>query len=317
MTMPQARRQGYIERNIHFYRAVVRGKQQKAKPPESFEPEEALKHIGRLSFAPSGRYFEDQGRILCAWVDSPAPRARIRLAVIRREGLPWVEEQGALKALQIPETAGLVEQIHIRCFGDDIVGCDFNFYGPRLTALGRYLREKGGPSAQRVDFEPLVREDVIALMNQYGGLRLFNLRIHRSYLAALKEIDESLAAAFQAQEQLSKAEELEITLRPKAYSRGTLGKTMLKRAKQLARHQDVGSLASRFRVEMLPSNGGSAQEINILDDHLISEQSIARARGRGRALDSRSAYEAIDKAYDDLAEELLKAASAAANRSAN
>jgi len=308
--MPQPRRRTQtVARNIHFYRAVVRAGPTKGKLPDNFNPTTALERIDALTFDADGRYHEDGDRTLCGWVDKASEPARVRLAVIRREGLPWVERRGVLEALQIPAAAGLVEQIHVRFFDHNIVGCDFNFYGPRLPTLGRYLRAKGGPSVQKVDFEPLVRQDVAALMEQYNALRVFTLRVRRADLDLLEKLDASLAAAFRAQEKLSKADELEIVLRPKAYSRGNLGKNMLARAKRLAKHKDIDGLATRFKVEMIPGDGGASQEINILDDHLISEQPILRQPGRGRALDADSAYQAIDQAYEELKEELLRAAS--------
>lgn len=312
--MPQPpRRPQTVARNIHFYRVVVKGVAHRGRPI-LFDPEPALRHIAGLPFDASGRYHDAGDRTLCAWVDKASSPSRVRLAVIRREGLPWVERQGVLEALQIPATAGLVEQIHVRFFDHNIVGCDFNFYGPRLPSLGRYLYAKGGQGGQTVDFEPLVRQDVVELMEQYRALRVFTLRIRRSDISALARVDRSLAEAFAAQAGLSKAEELELVLRPKAYSRGTLGKRMLVRAKRLASHDDIGGVATRFKVEMLPSDGGGSQEINILDDHLISEQPILRQAGRGRALDARSAYSAIGDAYDELSDELIKAASVSSGR---
>ena len=59
---------------------------------------------------------------------------------IRRTGLPQLEQAGTVSDLKIADNAGLVEAVHVVFFPDNIVGADFNFYGPRLSRLGYYLR---------------------------------------------------------------------------------------------------------------------------------------------------------------------------------
>jgi hypothetical protein len=253
---------------------------------------------------------DDGDRVLCAWVDNAASRQRLRLAVIRREGLPFVEENGAQSALDIPDAAGLVEQTHVVCFEHNIVGCDFNFYGPRLPSLARYIRGRGGQGAQHVTFEPLVRRDVVDLLDQYGAVRTFDLRVRRSELGALEQADASLGEALRAQASLSEADEVELILRPRAFSRGeNLGQGFFGRVRNLARRDDIADLVQRFVVDAIPADGnGRGQQLNILDDHLIADVQINRRPGRGRALDSASAYDAIVDAYDLLAGQLVEAA---------
>jgi hypothetical protein len=291
---------------MHFYRAVL--------PPvpgatATFDPRAALERIDGLPFADAGRYLNYQDSVLCAWVDDPTPRARLRFATIRREGLPFVEERGAVTALEIPEAAGLVEQCHVVCFEHNIVGCEFNFYGPRLSRLGPYLRERGGDSLPRVRFEPLVRRDVAALLDSAYGVRIFRLRIRNSDIAAISDADRDLGSAFAAEASLSEAEELEIQLRPRAYARGHLGNRMLQLTRRLARRQDIGEVASMFSVDVQWMENGASETVNLLDDRLVATRPVARSAGRGRAVDTQSAYAAIESAYGDLEEDLLEAAS--------
>lgn len=278
--------------------------------PGAFDPHAALVHIDGLAFNMEGRYMQDGERLLCCWVEKAASPARARLAVVRREGLPSVEEGGVETDLSLNATAGLIEQIHIRCFDHKIVGCDFNFYGPRLPSFGRYLAAKGGPKAQEVELEPLVHQDVAKLLAGYAGIRAMTLRVRRSELDAIEQGNKNLGAALRAQAKLGAAEEVEMTLRVKPYSRGTtLGAPLFNRAKKLAARKDIASIADRFTVDAVPAGGGSSQTLNILDDHLISEQQIAKRPGRARGLDHESAYHAIERAYQELKDDLIRAAS--------
>lgn len=313
--MPKVPKVITVTRKVHFYRANVPSKKKGAL--EKWEPTDALKHINGLPFTDAGRYHQDGERRLCAWIDRSTPQQKLRLAVIRREGLPFVEQAGAQTALTIPAAAGLVEQTHIVCFPNNIVGAEFNFYGPRLPSLGRYIAAKGGAKAQTVTFEPLVNRKVADMLEEYGAVRMFSLRIRRSEIDALSKVDKSLADAFRAQEKLSSAEELEVVLRPKPYQRHqTLGRPLFQRAVKLAKRKDVADLASRFVVDAVPASGdGRGEEINILDDHLIAEVEIAKQRGRGRGLASPSAYRAITSAYDQLKDDLVEAATIQAKSS--
>lgn len=308
--MPAARRRpppSTVKRRIHFYRAVV----PKVKgQPGVFDPTAALQHIDGLPFSTTGRYMEDGERLLCCWVEKAARLGRARLAVVRRDGLPSVEQAGVEKDLQLSETEGLVEQIHVRLFEHNIVGCDFNFYGPRLPGLGRYLLARGGPEAQTVAFEPLVRGDVAKMLEKFAGVRMLTLRVRRSELPELEKIDKSLSKVMRAQANLGAADVVELTLRVKPYARGaTLGPGLFGRVKKLAKRKEIADLVDRFVVDAVPGEGGPSRELNILDDHLIGEEEISKQGGRGRRLDHASTYAAIGHSFETLKDELVKAAS--------
>lgn len=308
--MPPARRRpaaSTLKRRIHFYRAVV----PKVKgQPGTFDPAAALAHIDGLEFSETGRYMQDGERLLCSWVDDPQRLGRARLAVVRRDGLPSVEQAGVEKDLALAATEGLVEQIHIQMFEHNIVGCEFNFYGPRLPSLARYLQARGGPDAPGVSFEPLVRGDVAKMLDDFAGVRMLKLRVRRAEIGEVEAIDKSLGKALRAQANLAAADVVEVTLAVKPYSRGeTLGKAAFKRVRNLAKRKEIADLVDRFVIDAIPTNGGRSRELNILDDHLIGEEEIQKLRGRGRRLDHAATYAAIGRSFEALEDELVKAAS--------
>lgn len=298
-----------VTRNIHFYRAVTPDIE--AGNETVFNPRDALDHVDGLPFTAGGRYYESRGRVYCTWIDKSARPARLRYAVVRRSALPRVERHGAVRGLQLAADAGLVEQIHVAWFGRNIVGCDFNVYAPRLPSLGIYLQQRGGGRANGLRFEPLVRQDVAAMLNRYSGVRLLRLRVRRSDIPALSQIDQSLGAALSAQANAAGgADEFELVWRPRAYSRGeSLGGDVFRRVKRLARRSEVAMITQQFAIEALPADEGPSVPINILDEHLVVEREIEQQRGRGRALIRNSAYRAIGTAYNEFKDDLLAAAS--------
>ena len=66
--------------------------------------------------------------------------------------------------------------------------------------------------------------------------------------------------------------------------------------------------ALRFHVKGLSESTGQIDEIDLLQDQLVSEESILTVGKKSRAVESSSAYEAIGRAYESLKSELELAA---------
>src|SRR6266545_3516700 len=159
-----------VERKIYFYRVEVPAETGADRADFNVRP--VLQHIEGLPFTPEGRYLEGAERnATCCWVDRVRPPQRLRIANVRRSGLPQVERGGRLSRLDIPAESGLVEQIHVVWFPQGIIGSEFNFYGPRLSRLGRYLAVKALDMCPELSFEPLLREDIVQQLMRLGDVR--------------------------------------------------------------------------------------------------------------------------------------------------
>ena len=298
-----------ILRKIHFYRAVTRPDEDGSPTP--FDPATALHHIEQLEFSREGRYLSIGDSTLCCWVHRTDPPPRFRFGHIRRTGLPLVEKpDGHLDDLQIPDESGLVDLIHVVAFENNIIGADFNFYGPRAGRLGQYLSTKCREQCGPVSFEPLVRPDVVAALRRLGAIRLFRLKIRSSFVPNIAEASEDLASAFEAARRVGGAEEVDLVLAPKKHSRGGRLRDGLSHiAQRLAGDPDLQEAASIFKVGGLRADTGEPSEVDILRDHLVAEERIMRQTERGRSLHERSAYDAIIRAYTGLESELVRATS--------
>lgn len=298
-----------IERKIYFYRANI-GVDQGGQPlPFNVIP--ALQHIGGLQFSPAGRYLDDGDLRLCCWVDRLNQEPRLRLVQIRQSGLPQLEQQGQLTDLAIPANSGLAEAIHIVVFGNNIVGSDFNFFGPRMSRFSWYLREKGNGLCPDVTFEPLLRQDVAAQLERFREIRMFHLKIRSSYAAIVEQADQDLGQAFAAAHRAGDADELEIVLRPRKYSRNALADRVLQAARVLARRGDLRLEASKFSVKGVRGDTGALEVVDVLRDQLVAHEAVVRQSARGRALDSASAFDAIERAHTALESDLVIAAAVA------
>jgi hypothetical protein len=301
--------QNTLERKIYFYRAHL-GVDGGGRPLVlNLTP--ALRHINRLRFNDAGGYLVDGDEALCCWVDSPNPHQRLRLGQIRRSGLPQVEQGGTLTDLVIPPDSGLVEAIHVVAFRNNIVGSDFNFYGPRMSRLSLYLHEKAAGRCPDVTFEPLLRQDMAAELDRLREIRMFHLKIRAPYAATVAQANRDLGAAFEAAARAGNAEELEIVLRPRKHSRDALADRMLRLSRWLARRGDLRTEACKFEVKGVRADTGDVELMDVLRDQLVARKEILRQSRRGRALDSGSAYQAIERAFRELEPELAVAAGVA------
>jgi len=137
---------------------------------------------------------------------------------------------------------------------------------------------------------------------------MFHLRVHASYASVIAQADSDLGAAFDAAQRAGEADELEIILRPRRYSRESLSSRLLNVARVLARQVGFRSDAKRFVVKGMSSDTQKVEQVDLLSDHLVAQVQIIRQSNRGRGLDSASAYSEIHKAFESLKPDLLLAA---------
>jgi hypothetical protein len=292
-----------LERKIHFYRVDIGN--DKNGFPLQFNPNPVLSIVNQLPFTDSdGRYLIDtDGDAVCGWVDGQGLQPCMRLGLIRRAGLPQIEQSGNLLDLDIAKNAGLVETIHIVFFPNNIVGMDFNFYGPRMSRLGYYLHMRGGEKFSPM-FHPLLRKDVVAQLNYLSDVRLFDLKIHTSYIERIQQADHDLGAAFDAARQLGDIEVLEVILRPTKNGKYRIMDRLIGAARNLAGSGDLQSQSSKFILKGRREDTNKVEPIDLLRDKLIVRKYIVRMGERSRALNKDSAYDAIKSAYGQLKDEL-------------
>jgi hypothetical protein len=194
-------------------------------------------------------------------------------------------------------------------FPNEIVGADFNFYGPRLSRVGYYLGQKADHLCRNVQFEPLLRQDATHRLQMLTDISLFQLRIRTAYAEELMNANRDLFQGFEAAHRLSHAAQMEIILRPEPHSRTFLDRALLGLARRLARRRNLRSEADRFVVRGFAPAKDGIDEVDVLSDALITTKRITLIHPRTRALDPDSAFEAIESARRELGQDLLGAAS--------
>jgi len=294
-----------INRKIYFYRANV-GDGEDGRP-FAFDPTPALAHIDSLPFDIEGRYYiaQDTSETVCIVKRNASPH-RIILGSVRRSGLPQREEAGQFSPLGIPPTAGIVEPIHVVFFPDNIVGCEFNYHGPRIGRLRAYLATKGGDHCPNITFAALLRQDAANDLMRLNALKFFELKIHASFAEHVAQADDSLGSAFKSARDAGGAEIIHLVLRPEGRSRAArLADGLIQSARNLVNLPGIRDQAARFVVAGLDEETGERREIDLLSDQLIAKKKMMPSDPTSRAVAHESAFRAIEEAYDELREQLV------------
>lgn len=302
MAQPQ---DGRIPRKIFFYRAFIGA--DKAGRPLSFDPTKSLADIALLT--ERNNYWEAEGKVTCCWIDQKTPTHRLRLGSIRRLDLPLIEENLKTRPLELPEASGLAELIHVVFFPNNIVGADYNFHGPRLQRLAYYLKEKSPHNCPSpMEFEQLLNQNAREELQKFSEIRVLQMRISAPFAEVVKDANNDLGNAFIAARRAAGGDvgELEITLKPSSRKQTWLNRGLLKSIGELLKKRDIRQHVDKFYIKGLVDNKMSG--IDLLSDKLISEVRIVRIGERGKALDSASAYSAIETSYERLKTQINGAA---------
>lgn len=296
-----------LERNIYFYAADVGVDDSGRLLP--FDPTTPLQHIDNMPLrGPDRRLPLPDDKASYCWVDSHSPPQRLRIANIRRSGFPFVESQGNLQSLSIPADSGLSDHIHVVFFENNIVGADYNFYGPRISGLQNYLAAKAADWCHNLSFGALVDPDTAQRLNRYEELRVLELRMRPADAEILRNYSRGLAGAFDAaNEFLDEDAQFEVVLRPKSHSRRGIGREALETVKRMFLNDELRERASRFRVQGINQLGDTENFIDLLSDDLVVRKPMVRQDVRSRTVVAESAYQAIIEAYAEVESKLARA----------
>lgn len=295
------------ERKIHFY--LANAGQEESGYLVPFDPAPALGRIDSIRKDSAERRLQREGnKATYCWVDRHSAPQRARLATIRRSDYPYVERLGDLSPLEVPEDSGLADPIHVVFFDNNIVGADYNHYGPRLGSLEHYLRHKASDACPAMHFEMLLDPDAAERLERFRELRVLDLRVRPSDARVREQLAEGLGGGFDANEMLGEVGEFGIVLKPEPYSRQSIPRRVLEFAKRIARDDDFTKNTSRFKVKGV-DDLGNVEEIDLLSDQLVAKKKMIKEDPRSRALAQESAYQAIEEAHEELKDKIERAAS--------
>lgn len=138
-------------------------------------------------------------------------------------------------------------------------------------------------------------------LDRFEELRVLQLKMRPADAEVLRNYHRGLAGAFDAAaEFLEDDAEMELVWRPKAHSRGGIGREILDAVRRIFRQERLHGRASRFKVQGIDGFGNSTDLIDLLSDDLVAKKKMVRQSLQSKAVVADSAYEAIEEAHREL-----------------
>jgi len=288
-----------IEKKIYFYKVLFKNNDQFVDPQTIFS------YINSLPFDESGRYLKlNGGNIRSMFIDSTTMPLKIRIGTIRKTGLPHLETRGQTSPLKIPDDSGLYEPMHFMIFPNNIVGFESNFYGPRPASLKAYVPKKANNMVDKIELLPLMRQDITELLSRIGEIRMLRLKVNKDMGKYLKDLDDNLPDAFSALMQTTDAENIEIVLRSKSYSKTGIFVTFVERLPKWISKSEVREGVDKLIIRGRDEISGKIDEFDLLQQYLFSKKQVIKQDEIHKSIKMNAMYNAINDAYNESRPEI-------------
>lgn len=288
-----------VERKIHFYRVVVLD-----DPGGTSDYDVRPVHEQLTRLLSSDDRYHISGERVTFCVPESGPPSRLRLFNVRRSDLPQIESHGVLSPLELDSEAGVAEQIHVVFFPDNVIGSEFNFYGPRPNRLAEFLKAKSiGP---RIEIHPLVRDDAIRQLDELQELRMARLKVKRSSIDLVRRTDDTLANVLDQLAEVT-GTDIDVTMRRTPRTHETLPERIRRAFRDLAGIDGIRSQVGAMKIEGRNPRTDAFELIDLLEQEIVGARQVLRSRERSGVLDSEDAYKQIESAYEELKPEIRRA----------
>jgi hypothetical protein len=218
--------------------------------------------------------------------------------------------------LKLKDSEGLVIPTHFVYFPEKgIVAMEYNFYGPRIGTLAKYLNEKmenvniGVKNPLFLYFNILFNKDALRQISRMGDITSISLMVHKNHVDSIKNLDSNLYSSLRTASSFGDLEEIELVLRPKKNGRkpilkGTERKTFLKNLKGYVGRFYPGEQFDRFNIKAWDSQTQKIQDFDLLKDKMVYEVRTTKLNN-AREVDPKDMFENICAAYKKKRGDLL------------
>ncbi len=187
------------------------------------------------------------------------------------------------------------------------MGCDFNYYGPRISRLSFYLSAKAlGHAPEYINFSPILQRDVYKQLEKFKHLKMLKLKVRSPYIDTIAKANESLGASLKAARNAGGDDDLdvELVLQTTKYSSGPLSDGLLQSVKFLSKKSNIREDIETFKVKGYSSSVEKIIELDLLSDKLIIKRDIYKLNPKSKGILSKSAFNAIISAYEEIKDEI-------------
>jgi hypothetical protein len=284
-----------ISRVVNFFRVNF------TRQDVIVSPEYIFNHINSLPYSEAGRYLPvTEDNFLSVVVDSATYPIKFRFGIVRKSGLPLIEQNGPPEPLPLAENAGLYEPTHAIIYSNGIMGAEYNHFGPRLTKLEYYLLEKFPRLVEEANVFPMLRSDIESEIARMGEVKMFQLKLNKDIIQLSRNLDRNVFDALNAMKSIThQIEDMEIIIRAKRKKSINLD-TLKSRLPGWLNNSEVQGGLEKLKVKAIDNDLGGSKTFDLLQNYLRSDKRIIRQNPRYQCVDSISMYAGINEAYAEL-----------------
>ncbi len=226
---------------------------------------------------------EENKKIFCTLIDKGKGVVYGSLHEWRANDFPSVAstDDTVVRPLKLGKKEGLVTTTHFVYFPEkEIIAMEYNFYGPRIGTLNKYLNEKmdnvGVKNPLFLTFTALFSKDAVRQINRMGDITSISLMVRKNHIDSIKNFDDTIFSSLKTAAGFGDLEEIELVLRPKKRGRnpilkGKERKSFLSRLKGYAQKNYPGEEFDRFNIKAWDSQTGKVTEFDLLKDKMVYE----------------------------------------------
>ena len=293
-----------VERKIYFYRADIGATE--SGEALAFDPTPALAAIGGLVATPDWYDEEGDGNAVCLL---PAGERALypvaRFCRVRRVGLPQLERAGQVEDMDLAEDQGLLESIHVVFLPDNVIGAEYNHYGPRVSRLGNHLHVKSGGAVPRARINPILRRDVADQLDGLVDLHSLEINVLPPTAEIVRQAHGPLGNALRSLASISGSPgSIHLIYRPTPTTEATFLTALGPVLKLLMQNTNFLGGAKKLKVEGRRPGARKLDLIDLLKDEITSQKQMILLNPRGRALNSEEAFQIIIDTYEELREDI-------------
>jgi hypothetical protein len=286
-----------VSRRVEFFAALTEAGEDGVQPP--YDPRASIREIARLDL--TDQYWHLGERVYRLWARNDGQGGM--LGLVRHSALPPVDHGDHIEQLDLGDAAGIIEQMFFRVFDGRYVGVVRNQLGPRVGRLADYLEARSPDHFQPVEFMPMARADTVEQLQRIRDLRRVKLKVRRAGIAALQDEQTVYDVLSPAAERAGDAQTVELEFSVGRRKNANLGAALTRAVRRLSGRDDIGELASTFHIAF-GDDDGDRHEVNVLDDRLVSWETIDTTAPEGGGLSDQSAYGALNNAYESLRDDI-------------
>jgi hypothetical protein len=216
--------------------------------------------------------------------------ASIRLL---RNSAPTIGRVGTNDSRQIEmeDAEGVNEQTHfVYQKSTRILAIEHNSHGPKIAlivkAINMIYKGQIDPQAKKNYYEMIVDHTALDRVQAAYGIKMVTTQLSTGEDVTAIQNSVSLPAAYRSAIGLGDTQEVEIILKPKAYSKALIMRFGQFMSDILWGNPTNISKYKKLKVKVQTNETGGVEEINLLDDFMVNEVNVIKLNERSRAIDS-------------------------------